>query len=386
MRVSSYVLREAHSSKLVARNLKKEMKKKILILPGDGIGKEVTAEGKKVLDVIAQKFGHQFEYDTALIGHDAIEATGNSLPDETLTKLKNSDAVLFGAVGHPKYDNDPTLKVRPEQGLLKMRKELGLYANLRPIKLFDELLEASSIKPEILKGSDILFFRELTGDVYFGEKGRKDDGATAYDLMIYQRYEVERIAHKAFQAARTRNKKVTSVDKANVLESSRLWRETVQQIGKQYPDVQLEHQFVDATAMKLIQNPRSFDVVLTANLFGDILTDEASQIAGSMGMLASASVGDTVGLYEPIHGSAHDITGKGIANPLASILSAALMLDISFNLKQESEAIINAVSQTLKEGYRTKDISTSSTPNEKLLSTQQMGDKIVAQIQKVVSH
>jgi len=386
LRVSSYVLREAHSSKLVARNLKKEMKKKILILPGDGIGKEVTAEGKKVLDVIAQKFGHQFEYDTALIGHDAIEATGNSLPDETLTKLKNSDAVLFGAVGHPKYDNDPTLKVRPEQGLLKMRKELGLYANLRPIKLFDELLEASSIKPEILKGSDILFFRELTGDVYFGEKGRKDDGATAYDLMIYQRYEVERIAHKAFQAARTRNKKVTSVDKANVLESSRLWRETVQQIGKQYPDVQLEHQFVDATAMKLIQNPRSFDVVLTANLFGDILTDEASQIAGSMGMLASASVGDTVGLYEPIHGSAHDITGKGIANPLASILSAALMLDISFNLKQESEAIINAVSQTLKEGYRTKDISTSSTPNEKLLSTQQMGDKIVAQIQKVVSH
>ncbi|HRG79986.1 MAG TPA: 3-isopropylmalate dehydrogenase, partial [Cyclobacteriaceae bacterium] len=237
------------------------MKKKIVILPGDGIGKEVTTEGKGVLIKIAEIFSHQFEFDEAIIGHDAIETTGNPLPDETLSKLKNCDAILFGAVGHPKYDNDPTLKVRPEQGLLKMRKELGLYANLRPIKLFDELLEASSIKPEILKGSDILFFRELTGDVYFGEKGRKDNGNTAFDLMIYQRYEVERIAHKAFQAARTRKKKVTSVDKANVLESSRLWREVVQEIGKQYPDVQLEHQFVDAAAMKLIQNPHSYDVV-----------------------------------------------------------------------------------------------------------------------------
>src|SRR5262249_4264908 len=247
------------------------MFKRIIILPGDGIGKEVTTQGKNVLKKIADTFDHQFEFDEASIGHDAIEATGDPLPDETLTKLKNCDAILFGAVGHPKYDNDPTLKVRPEQGLLKMRKELGLYANLRPIKLFDELLEASSIKPEILKGSDILFFRELTGDVYFGEKGRKDEGATAYDLMIYQKYEVERIAHKAFKAARTRKKKVTSVDKANVLESSRLWREVVQHVGKLYPDVQLEHLFVDSAAMKLIQNPKSFDVVLTGNLFGDIL-------------------------------------------------------------------------------------------------------------------
>ncbi len=357
------------------------MKKKIVILPGDGIGKEVTTEGKRVLDKIALLFNHQFEYDEAIIGHGAIEATGNPLPDETLTKLKNCDAILFGAVGHPKYDNDPTLKVRPEQGLLKMRKELGLYANLRPIKLFDELLEASSIKPEILKGSDILFFRELTGDVYFGEKGRKDDGNTAFDLMIYQRYEVERIAHKAFQAARTRKKKVTSVDKANVLESSRLWREVVQEIGKQYPDVQLEHQFVDTAAMKLIQNPRSFDVVLTGNLFGDILTDEASQIAGSMGMLASASVGDKVGLYEPIHGSAHDITGKGIANPLASILSAALLLDISFGLKKESDAIIKTVEQVLKQGYRTSDIADAKTPKEKILNTSAMGDQIVNELQ-----
>ncbi|MBX7126839.1 MAG: 3-isopropylmalate dehydrogenase [Cyclobacteriaceae bacterium] len=358
------------------------MKKKIVILPGDGIGKEVTTEGKKVLDAIAARFNHEFIYDYAVIGHDAIESTGNPLPDETLARLKNCDAILFGAVGHPKYDNDPTAKVRPEQGLLKMRKELGLYANLRPIKLFDELLEASSIKPEILKGSDILFFRELTGDVYFGEKGRKDDGKTGYDLMIYQRYEVERIAHKAFIAARTRKKKVTSVDKANVLESSRLWRETVQEIGKLYPDVQLEHQFVDAAAMKLIQNPRSFDVVVTGNLFGDILTDEASQIAGSMGMLASASVGDQVGLYEPIHGSAHDITGKGIANPLASILSAALLLDISFGMKAESEAVIAAVAATLKEGYRTADIADANTPANKRLNTQAMGDQVVSHLKK----
>jgi 3-isopropylmalate dehydrogenase len=356
------------------------MKKKIVILPGDGIGKEVTAEGKKVLQQIAFQFDHQFAFEEALIGHEAIEATGQALPDATLEKLKRADAILFGAVGHPKYDNDPTLKVRPEQGLLKMRKELGLYANLRPIKLFDELLHASSIKPEILKGSDILFFRELTGDVYFGEKGRKDEGNTAFDVMIYQRYEVERIAHKAFQAALTRKRKVTSVDKANVLESSRLWREVVQQVAKEYPDVTIEHQFVDATAMKLIQNPRSFDVVLTANLFGDILTDEASQIAGSMGMLASASVGDTAGLYEPIHGSAHDITGKGIANPLASILSTALMLDISFGLKEESAAVIKAVEQTLKAGYRTVDIADVLTNQSKILNTQQMGEQVLEQL------
>ncbi|HEY9044511.1 MAG TPA: 3-isopropylmalate dehydrogenase [Ohtaekwangia sp.] len=352
------------------------MKKKIVILPGDGIGKEVTACGKKILEQVAECFGHQFIFDYATIGHEAIEATGNPLPDESLEKMKNSDAILFGAVGHPKYDNDPSAKVRPEQGLLKMRKELGLYANLRPIKLFDELLAASSIKPEILKGADILFFRELTGDVYFGERGRKEQGNTAYDTMIYSRYEVERIAHKAFKAALTRGKKVTSVDKANVLESSRLWREVVQEVAKQYPDVTVEHMFVDAAAMKLIQNPRSFDVVVTGNLFGDILTDEASQIAGSMGMLASASVGDTVGLYEPIHGSAHDITGKGIANPLASILSAALLLDISFGLKEESETVIKAVEQTLRDGYRTRDIADASTPHEKILGTEVMGNVV----------
>lgn len=361
------------------------MNKKITILPGDGIGKEVTTEGKKVLQKIAEQFDHTFEFTEAVIGHEAIEKTGSALPDETLATLRKSDAILFGAVGHPKYDNDPTLKVRPEQGLLKMRKELGLYANLRPIKLFDELLHASSIKPEILKGSDILFFRELTGDVYFGEKGRKDDGNTAYDLMIYQRYEIERIAHKAFQAARTRKKKVTSVDKANVLESSRLWREVVQQIAKEYPDITVDHQFVDSAAMKLIQNPRSFDVVLTGNLFGDILTDEASQIAGSMGMLASASIGDSIGLYEPIHGSAHDITGKGIANPLASILSAALLLDISFGMKEESEQVIRAVENTLTQGYRTVDIADQKTPSNMILNTIAMGDLVIKNIEVVVN-
>ncbi len=355
-------------------------KKQILIVPGDGIGQEVTEVGKKVLDKIAAKFNHEFTYDEALIGHVAIEATGNPLPDETLEKMKNSDAVLFGAVGHPKYDNDPTAKVRPEQGLLKMRKELGLYANLRPIKLFDELLGASSIKPEILKGADILFFRELTGDIYFGEKGRKNNDDTAFDVAEYSRYEVQRIGRKAFEAARTRRKKLVSVDKANVLESSRLWREEIQKLALEYPDVEVEYQFVDATAMILIKDPKRFDVVVTANLFGDILTDEASQIAGSMGMLASASIGDGTGVYEPIHGSAHDITGKGVANPMASVLSAALLLDISFGLKEESLAIINAVDQVLKKGFRTHDIADSSTPKNMILGTDAIGEEILKMI------
>jgi 3-isopropylmalate dehydrogenase len=356
------------------------MKKNILIVPGDGIGQDVTEVGKNVLVRIAEKFGHEFSYDEALMGHVAIEATGNPLPDETLAKMRASDAILFGAVGHPKYDNDPTAKVRPEQGLLKMRKELGLYANLRPIKLFDELLGASSIKPEILRGSDILFFRELTGDIYFGEKGRKNDNNTAYDIAEYSRYEVERIGRRAFEAARTRSKKLCSVDKANVLETSRLWREVIQALAPEYPDIEVEHQFVDSAAMMLIKDPRRFDVVVTANLFGDILTDEASQIAGSMGMLASASVGDSTGVYEPIHGSAHDITGKGIANPLASVLSAALLLDISFGLKEESDAIISAVDKLLKDGFRTRDIADASTPAELILNTQAAGIELLKRI------
>jgi len=356
------------------------MQKHILIIAGDGIGPEVTAVGKQVLDQIAKNFGHTFSYDEALIGHAAIEITGTPLPDETITKANAADAILFGAVGHPTYDNDPSAKVRPEQGLLGIRKALGLYANLRPIKLFDELLNASSIRPEFLRGADILFFRELTGDVYFGEKVRSDDRNTASDLMIYHRYEVERIAVKAFEAARTRRKKLCSVDKANVLESSRLWREVVQDVATRYPDVTVEHQFVDAAAMLLIKDPKRFDVVVTGNLFGDILTDEASQIAGSMGMLASASVGDTIGLYEPIHGSAHDITGKGVANPLASVLSVALLLDISFGMKAESEAVIAAVDAVLKAGYRTGDIADAHTAPNMILGTNEMGNALLARL------
>ncbi|AWO00438.1 3-isopropylmalate dehydrogenase [Chitinophaga alhagiae] len=351
--------------------------KKILVIPGDGIGQEVTAWGKKVLETIAANYKHTFTFDEGMMGHVAIEATGDPLPEETLNKARQSDAILFGAIGHAKYDNDPTLKVRPEQGLLKIRKELGLYANLRPIKLFDDLLQASSIKPEILQGADILFFRELTGDVYFGEKKRSDDRATASDLMIYHKYEVERIARRAYEAARTRRKKLCSVDKANVLEASRLWREVVQEVAKEYPDVETEHMFIDNAAMQLIKDPKRFDVVVTGNLFGDILTDEASQIAGSMGMLASASVGDSVGFYEPIHGSAHDITGKGIANPLASMLSAALLLDISFGLKEESQRVIRAVDATLRQGFRTMDIANKHTPNDFVLGTDAMGTQVL---------
>jgi len=353
------------------------LSKKILVIPGDGIGAEVTTWGKAVLEKIAAVYGHTFTYDEALMGHVAIEATGSPLPDETLEKAKASDAILFGAVGHAKYDNDPTAKVRPEQGLLGIRKALGLYANLRPIVLFDELLDASSLKPEILKGTDILFFRELTGDVYFGEKKRSDDRNTGSDLMIYHRYEVERIARKAYEAARLRSHRLCSVDKANVLETSRLWREVVQEIAKEYPDVETEHMFVDNAAMQLVKNPKKFDVVLTANLFGDILTDEASQIAGSMGMLASASIGDGTGFFEPIHGSAHDIAGQDKANPLASILSVALMLEISFGLKEEARKITEAIDKTLKAGYRTGDIADSKTEKDKILGTTAMGKKVL---------
>ena len=351
------------------------LSKKILVIPGDGIGAEVTTWGKAVLEKIATQYGHTFTYDEALMGHEAIEATGSPLPDETLAKAKASDAILFGAVGHAKYDNDPSAKVRPEQGLLGIRKGLGLYANLRPIMLFDELLNASSLKPEILKGTDILFFRELTGDVYFGEKKRTEDSAS--DLMIYHRYEVERIAIKAYEAARLRSKRLCSVDKANVLETSRLWREVVQEIAKRYPDVETEHMFVDNAAMQLVKNPKKFDVVLTANLFGDILTDEASQIAGSMGMLASASIGDGTGFFEPIHGSAHDIAGQDKANPLASILSVALMLEISFGLSEEAKRVTTAIDKTLKQGYRTGDIADANTDKSKILGTKAMGQKVL---------
>ena len=356
------------------------MQKKILIIPGDGIGEEVTVWGKAALQEIALIFNHKFHFEHALMGHTAIESTGDPLPDETLQLARVSDAILFGAIGHLKYDQNPNLKIRPEQGLLKIRKELGLYANLRPIVLFDELLNASSLKPEVLLGTDILFFRELTGDVYFGEKTRSEDRNSASDLMIYHRFEIERIARKAFDSAQSRRKKLCSVDKANVLESSRLWREVVQQLAVEYPEVETRHMFVDNAAMQLIKDPRQFDVVLTSNLFGDILTDEASQIAGSMGMLASASIGDGTGFFEPIHGSAHDIAGKNLANPIASILSAALMLDIGFGSKNESTLIMDAVKEVLKEGFRTVDIADSTSNPDRILGTNEMGEKIIKQL------
>ncbi|MBT8218800.1 MAG: 3-isopropylmalate dehydrogenase, partial [Bacteroidia bacterium] len=309
--------------------------------------------------------------------HAAIEATGMALPSETVEKGMASDAILLGAVGHPKYDNDPKAKVRPEQGLLGIRKALQLYSNIRPITIFDELIGASSLKPEVLRGADILFFRELTGGIYFGERGRVASGTAAYDTMFYSKSEVSRIIHTAFKSAKTRRGILHSVDKANVLESSRIWRETVQEIAPKYPDVELHHMFVDNAAMQLIRDPKQFDVVVTGNLFGDILTDEASQIAGSLGMLASASVGDHTGIYEPVHGSAPDIAGQDIANPIATILSVALMLDIAGGHSAASQMIVDSVRSFLKTGYRTKELSDKSTDPARILGCTACGDQIV---------
>ena len=351
--------------------------KKIVVIAGDGIGPEVTHCAQEVLKLIGRQYGHQFQFDQALMGHAAIEATGDPLPSETLEKCGQADAILLGAVGHPMYDNNPGAKVRPEQGLLKLRKSLELFANIRPIKLFDDLLDSSSLKPEILQGVDILFFRELTSGIYFGApRERSANGEEAIDTLRYTKDEVRRIAHKAFKAALTRRKMVCSVDKANVLESSRLWRETVNEVAETYPEVTLSHMFVDNASMQLIRDPRQFDVVLTGNMFGDILTDEASQIAGSMGMLASASTGTKTSVYEPIHGSAPDIAGKGIANPLAAILSVALMLDLSFGLEEEARQIEQAIDEVLRKGYRTADIAEEGMPEAKLLNTLQMSEQV----------
>ena len=351
--------------------------KKIVVLSGDGIGPEVTKCAREVLELIGSVNGHQFDFEDALIGHAAIEATGEPLPQETLDKCQQADAILLGAVGHPMYDNDPGAKIRPEQGLLKLRKSLELFANIRPIKLFAELLHSSSLKPEILEGVDILFFRELTSGIYFGTpRERSVDGNTAIDTLSYTKDEVRRIAIKAFKAASQRRKKVCSVDKANVLETSRLWREVVTEVARDYPEVEFTNMYVDNASMQLIRDPRQFDVVLTGNMFGDILTDEASQIAGSMGMLASASMGEQTSVYEPIHGSAPDIAGKGIANPLAAILSVALMLDLSFGLKEEARQIEEAISQVLSQGYRTADITEEGLSQDKRLNTEQMSEKV----------
>ena len=380
------------------------MKATIVTLPGDGIGPEVVAEGIKVLQAVAERWGHNFELREALLGGCAIDATGTALPDATLNACRDADAVLLGAVGGPKWD-DPNAKVRPEQGLLGIRKALGLFANLRPVTIYPQLIDASPLRPERLEGVDMLVVRELTGGIYFGEKGRDqspDGGETAYDECTYSTAEIERIVRTAAEMARERRGKLTSVDKANVLETSRLWRSVTTRLMKEeFPDVQLDHMLVDACAMHLIRRPADFDVIVTENMFGDILTDEASMLAGSMGMLPSASLGaenkeqrtenrnlvdqvsstkqhaSRMGLYEPIHGSAPDIAGQGIANPLATILSVALLLRRSLGLEEEARAIEAAVAAVLEAGIVTGDVAAMSA---RTYSTSEVGDAVVARL------
>ena len=357
------------------------MNYKIAVIPGDGIGPEVTAEAIKALVAVGEKFGHKFEYTYLLAGGAAIDKTGRCLPEETVEKAKNSDAVLLGAVGGPKWDSLPGDE-RPEKALLGLRKALGLYANLRPAIMFDELKSACPLKDEkVIGGLDLLVVRELTGGIYFGERGTVDTdnmGKAAYDVEMYSEKEVERVARTAFEMAMKRNKKVTSVDKANVLESSRLWRKTVAKVAADYPEVELDNFYVDNAAMQLVYNPKQFDVIVTSNIFGDILSDEASMITGSIGMLPSASLADgAFGMYEPVHGSAPDIAGTGKANPMAAILSAAMMLRYTFGLRNEADAVESAVRKILSEGLRTPDIMT---PGYREITTSEAGSLIAEKI------
>jgi 3-isopropylmalate dehydrogenase len=356
---------------------------KLAVLPGDGIGPEITAEAVKVLKAIGSRFNHDFSLDYGLLGGAAIDKTGAALPDDTLKLCRSGDAVLLGAVGDPKWDNDPQARVRPEDGLLALRRGLGLFANLRPIKVFPVLVNAANLKPEVLEGVDFIFVRELTGGIYFGlprKRWRTSRGWRAVDTMSYSEREIERIVRVGFELARGRCQKLVSVDKANVLESSRLWRQVTTEVAKSYPDVELEHMFVDACAMRLIQNPAYFDVVVTSNMFGDILTDEASMLAGSLGMLPSASLAGVpregakiFGLYEPSHGSAPRRAGQNVANPLATILSTAMMLRYSFGLVSEAQAVEDAVGEVLSEGYRTYDIMSEGKVK---VGTREMGDLV----------
>ncbi len=347
---------------------------KIAVLPGDGIGPEITEQALAVTKAICEKFNHTLEYSFASVGACAIDETGNPYPEETHNLCMQSDAVLFGAIGAPKYDNDPSAKVRPEQGLLKMRKDLGLFANIRPITTFASLLHKSPLKAEIIDGADFMCIRELTGGMYFGQpQGRSEDGNTAYDTCIYTREEIERILHLAYKFAMQRRKKLTMVDKANVIATSRLWRQITQEIAPQYPEVETEYMFVDNAAMRIIQWPKSFDVMVTENLFGDILTDEASVITGSLGMLPSASIGLHTSVFEPIHGSYPEAAGKNIANPLAAILSAALMFEYAFELPQEGAFIREAVAASMDAGFVTSDIANDEAPS----STTEVGEWIV---------
>lgn len=354
---------------------------KIAVLPGDGIGVEIVPQAVKALQAISEKYGHTFNFTEALVGGAAYDAQGHPLPDATLELCESSDAVLLGAIGGPKWDNLP-VELRPELGaLLPLRKELALFANLRPCILFPPLMHASTLKEEVLQGVDILVIRELTGGIYFGEKSREKtaDGQKATDVLSYSTYEIERIVRFAFDAACQRTGRLCSVDKANVLESSRLWRETVMDLSPEYADVEVTHMYVDNCSMQLIRNPRQFDVIVTENMFGDILTDEASMLTGSIGMLPSASIGGEVGLYEPAHGSAPDIAGQNKANPLATILSAGMLLRYSLKLEKEAQVIEQAVRQVIDEGYRTPDLAQ---PGMKILGTNEIGDLVAQTILK----
>ncbi|MEY4051233.1 MAG: 3-isopropylmalate dehydrogenase [Chitinophagia bacterium] len=355
------------------------MKKKIAVILGDGIGPEVTEQSIKVLNIIAKQFKHEFSYEHALMGAIAIDKTGNPLPDDTIKICLASDAILFGAIGDPKYDNDPTAKVRPEQGLLKLRKELQLFANIRPVKTYETLQHLTPLKPRILENVDFIIFRELTGGIYFGDKTLSADGTVATDNCSYSVAEIERIAHLAFQYAQKRKKKLTLVDKANVLETSRLWRKVVQKIAGEYKEVTVDYLFVDNAAMQIILNPAQFDVILTENLFGDIISDEASVLAGSLGMLPSASVGNTVALFEPIHGSYPQAKGKDIANPMGSILSAAMLLD-HVGMQKEASIVREAVDWCLSNKFVSKDIDALNS-----YSTSAIGDLICEYIEKQVT-
>ena len=347
------------------------MKLKLAVLPGDGIGPEIVEQAMKSVKAIADKFNHELAYEYALTGATAIDQVGEPYPDKTHELCMQADAVLFGAIGDPKFDNNPKAKVRPEQGLLLMRKKLGLYANIRPVETFESLLHKSPLRRELVEGADFVAIRELTGGIYFGEKGRKDDGNTAFDLCIYTREEVERILKLGYEFALKRNKKLTVVDKANVLESSRLWREVAQEMAPNYPDVTTEYMFVDNAAMQIIQWPKNFDVMVTENMFGDILTDEASVITGSLGLLPSASIGIHTSVFEPIHGSYPQAAGKDIANPIATILSAAMMFEYAFDLKEEGKLIRDAVAASMAAGVVTVDIAEG-----KAYKTSEVGDWI----------
>lgn len=347
----------------------------IAVLPGDGIGPEIIAQALEVTKAICNKFSHTLNYKTGLVGACAIDATGNPYPDETHELCMQSDAVLFGAVGDLRFDNNPNAKVRPEQGLLAMRKKLGLYANLRPVTTFEALIDKSPLRTDIVKGTDFMCIRELTGGLYFGRpQGRSEDGNVAYDTCVYSREEIERIVKLAYEYAMKRRKKVTVIDKANVLATSRLWRETAKEIAAQYPEVETEFMFVDNAAMRLIQWPTSFDVMVTENMFGDILTDEGSVITGSLGLLPSASVGVHTSLFEPIHGSWPQAAGKNIANPLATILSAAMMFEYAFGLMEEGKLIREAVSASMAANVRTPDIQVEG---GKEYGTKEVGEWIV---------